>query len=269
MRLEGEVAGLKIAVSGKGGVGKTTLTVLLAREALSRGQRVLVVDADPDANVAATLGMDREPPPLSELHDLIGERTGGRGLVKLNPRVEDIPERFSLVKDGLRVVALGAVRLGGGGCACPENSFLRQLLLHLFLERDELVLVDMEAGVEHLGRGTVQGVDALLLVVDPDLRSLHTAERIVRLASQLNFHRVWAVGNKVGTVEDARRIQEALPAELPLLGTVGVWEDLRLSGTQGFTELPAGVSRQVAGLFTALQSSIGAKAAERRGREGS
>ncbi len=251
--MEGDLPGLKVAISGKGGVGKTTLTVLIAREARKRGQRVLVVDADPDANVAATMGLEKEPPPLAQLSELIGERTGGGGLVKLNPRVEDIPERFCAVKDGIRLVSLGAVRSGGGGCACPESSFLRQLLLHLLLERDELVLVDMEAGVEHLGRGTVQGVNALLLVVDPDLRSLHTAGRIAALAQDLNLGRVWAAANKVSSPEDAKCIEDALPGGVQLLGTVGAWDELRLAGTQGLGAVPSDLEREVGALLSGLE----------------
>ncbi len=261
------MSGLKIAVSGKGGVGKTTLTVLLAREARRKGQKVLVVDADPDANVAATMGLEKEPPPLSQLSELIGARTGREGLVKLNPRVEDIPERFSAMKDGIRLVTLGAVRSGGGGCACPESSFLRQLLLHLLLERDELVLVDMEAGGEHLGRGTAQGVNALLLVVDPDLRSLHTAGRIVRLAEDLNLSQVWAVANKVGSAADARRIEGAVPRGLRMLGTVGAWDELRLAGVHGLGAVPPELEREVGALLSALQGELGAARAGQAGSQ--
>ncbi|MFQ6034100.1 MAG: AAA family ATPase [Candidatus Bipolaricaulia bacterium] len=247
---------MKLAISGKGGVGKTTLTALLAREAVSRGYKVLAVDADPDANLASTLGIAEELTPLAELRDLIKERTGGvAGLFKLNPRVDDIPDRYSVCKDGVRLMVLGAIRRGGGGCACPESSFLRGLLAHMLLERDELVLVDMEAGIEHLGRGTAQGVEALLVVVDPDRRSLETAARIAGLAEEIGLRRVLAVGNRVHGPQDREYIEENLP-KLPLLGHIGYSEELRLSGREGLS-VPAGpLRREIEAIFNALRARL-------------
>ncbi|MGQ9602342.1 MAG: ATP-binding protein, partial [Candidatus Bipolaricaulia bacterium] len=257
------------AISGKGGVGKTTLVALLAREAVSRGYRVLAVDADPAANLAATLGIAEEITPLAELRDLIKERAGEAGLIKLNPKVDDIPERYSAYKDGIRVMVLGAIQRGGGGCACPENSFLRGLLRHLLLERDELVLVDMEAGIEHLGRGTAQGVEALIVVVDPDLRSLQTAAKIAKLAHEIGLERVLAVGNKVRDPSERDYIFSGLPKGLPLLGYISYSERLRLAGQEG--GLPALLEgplrlevEQIFSSLTELIRSISASAAEER-----
>lgn len=248
--------GLKVAVSGKGGVGKTTLTVLLAREAARQGQRVLLVDADPDANAAATLGLDREPAPLAEHTALIAERTGGdTGLVRLTPFVADIPDRFAVERDGVHLVTLGAVRAGGGGCACPESSFLKGLLSHFLLERDELVLVDMEAGIEHLGRGTARGVDVLLVVIDPDRRSLDTAARIARLARDLGMKRICAVANKVTASEDQARIATGLPTELPLLAALPAWPGLRLTGASGLPQPPPELAKGVAHLLAHLHGA--------------
>ncbi len=246
--------GLKLAVSGKGGVGKTTLTVLLAREAADRGHQVFLVDADPDANLAVSLGLDREPQPLVEHQELIAERTGGAaGLLRLNPRVEDIPDRYAVVHEGIRLVTLGAVRAGGGGCACPGSSFLKAFLTHLLLQRDELVLVDMEAGIEHLGRGTVQGVDGLLVVVDPDRRSQQTAVRISRLAGELGIRRVWVVANKLPTADDLTRIEAGLPEGLPLVGGLGVWEGLRVDEVGGIPDPPPAVAHGVDAILTRVQ----------------
>ena len=264
---------MKLAISGKGGVGKTTLAALLAREAVSRGFKVLAVDADPAANLAATLGIEEEITPLAELHDLIAERVGTvGGFFKLNPRVDDIPDRYSVYKDGIRVMVLGAIQKGGGGCACPENSFLRGLLRHLLLERDELVLVDMEAGIEHLGRGTAQGVDALLVVVEPDKRSLQTAARIRELAREIGLRRVLAIGNKVHDPSEREGIARGLPQDLPLLGPLSYSEQLRLSasssasgtgtgmGTGGGLPTPDSLEEPLRGeidrLFTALMELI-------------
>ena len=243
---------MKLAISGKGGVGKTTLVALLAREAVSRGYKVLAVDADPDANLAATLGIEEEITPLAELRELIDERAGSGGLIKLNPRVDDIPDRYSIYKDGIRLMVLGAIRRGGGGCACPESSFLRELLAHLLLERDELVLVDMEAGIEHLGRGTAQGVDNLLVVVDPDRRSLETAARIKRLAQEIGLRSILAVGNRVHDPSDREYIEENLPPKLPLLGYISYSEGLRLSGRGGLPTPEGTLHREIAEIFTAL-----------------
>lgn len=263
------MAGLKVAVSGKGGVGKTTLSVLLAQEAARQGQKVLLVDADPDANVAATLGLEREPVPLAQHEELVGLRSGTDGMVNLTPRVDDIPDRFSETKDGVRVVSLGAVRSAGAGCACPESSFLRQLLLHLFLERDELVLVDMEAGIEHLGRGTVRGVHGLLLVVDPDRKSSQTAGRIVRLATELNLTRMWAVANKVSGSQELDRIQHHLPAGLPLLGRLSERRILRDAAPLSLAALPSDARQEVAELFSRLRQKSHTGGPQQAEREGS
>ncbi|MCR4403921.1 MAG: AAA family ATPase [Candidatus Acetothermia bacterium] len=256
---------MKLAISGKGGVGKTTLVALLAREAVSRGYRVLAVDADPAANLAATLGIEAEITPLAELQELIKERVGeAAGLIKLNPRVEDIPDRYSVYKDGIRVMVLGAIRKGGGGCACPENSFLRGLLRHLFLERDELVIVDMEAGIEHLGRGTAQGVDGLIVVVDPDPRSLQTAARISKLAREIGLRHVLAVGNRVREPLEREAIERGLPPDLPLLGSLSYSEQLRILSPGGLPQLePDGLLRhEIGAIFTSLTEAI--SGAERR-----
>jgi len=208
---------MKVAISGKGGVGKTTLTALLAQEAASQGFRVFAIDADPNPNLGIALAFETEPPPLVEMKDVIEERLGAlEGFFRLNPRVEDLPERFSIQQDGIRLLVMGGIRQGGAGCACPENTFLRSLLQHLVLARDEWVFVDLEAGLEHLGRATAQGVDALLIVVEPDRRSIETAQRIVALAEEIGLHRVYAVANKVRTPDDEAFVVEQLEDIKPL-----------------------------------------------------
>ena len=246
--------GLKLAISGKGGVGKTTLAALLARAAAEQGYRVLAVDADPDANLATTLGFPEEVTPLAELRELIAERAGSGGLIKLNPKVDDIPEQYSAYKDGIRLMVLGAVRAGGGGCACPENAFLKALLGHLLLERDEVVIVDMEAGIEPLGRGTVTGVDALLVVVDPDRRSLQTAQRVQRLARELGLERLLALANRVRGPQEEAFIRENLPPGLPLLGVVPYIEEIWRAAQEG--ALPPKVPEPVKELFDHLALSL-------------
>ena len=147
-----------------------------------------------------------------ENFELLAERVG-QGIIKLNPFVEDLVEKYGVEKDGIKVLVMGGIRAGGAGCACPANALLRGLLRHLVLEAGETVIVDLEAGVEHLGRATAQGVDALLVVVDPDFRSISAAEHMEKLAHQIGIPRILLVGNKIE--EDEREFAQRLPRGLP------------------------------------------------------
>ncbi len=195
---------MKLAISGKGGVGKTTVAAALARSWVQTGRKVLVVDADPDANLAIALGFpaDLTPKPIAEMTTLIEERTGAKvgvpgQMFKLNPRVDDIPDSFAVKHDGVGLMAMGKVKAGGAGCLCPENAFLKALMHHLIVERDEVVIVDMVAGTEHLGRGTASHVDAIVVVTEPTLAATETATRVSKFARQLGVKRVIVVGNKI------------------------------------------------------------------------
>jgi len=202
---------MKIAVSGKGGVGKSTVAGILAHFLARNGYKVLAVDADPDSNLASALGIPKSEAagivPISRQVELIKERTGAAPrqfgqLFKINPRVEDIPEEYSFPFRGIRLLVMGGVRKGGEGCACPENVLLRSLLSEIILNRDEAVIVDLEAGIEHLGRATASGIQEMLIVVEPGSRSVETALTIMRLSREIGLERFRIIGNKV---QDARQ----------------------------------------------------------------
>jgi CO dehydrogenase maturation factor len=215
---------VKIAISGKGGVGKTTVAAGLARCLRDLGHDVVAVDADPDANLAGTLGYrGPEITPLARLRALVEERVGGGdawgGFLRHNPRVDDIPEQLGVRVDGIRLLVMGTIERGRRGCACPENVLLREVLRHLIVEARQAVVVDMEAGIEHLGRGTAEGVEEMLVVVEPGWASVQTAARVARLAADLGIRHIRALGNKLATEEERRFLGESLQG-LELLGAL-------------------------------------------------
>lgn len=241
---------MKIAISGKGGVGKTTLAALIAQVYADAGRNVLAVDADPSPCLAGALGFPSELrtqlSPIAEMEDLIYERTGAKpgttgGFFTLNPRVDDIPERFSVSHRGVRLLEMGSVDLGGSGCICPESAMLKTLFTHLLFRKDDILILDMYAGVEHLGRATVDFVDAMLIVVEPTRRSLGTAAQIKALANDIGLKRLWLVGNKVRNAAEAAFLEAETP-RIPILGTLpadlAVQEADRL-GIAVFDHVPA------------------------------
>lgn len=232
---------MKIAISGKGGVGKTTIAGGLSRLLADKGMKVLAVDADPDANLASALGFTaaeaEKAVPLSSLKELITERTGVApgtvgGYFKLNPRVDDIPERFSIRRDNIRLLRLGTVEQGGSGCICPESTLLRSLMHHLLLELDEAVIMDMEAGIEHLGRGTAESVDALLVVIEPGRRSIQTAQAVKKLAGDIGIKNIFLVLSKIRDDTEEETLREQLP-DLPVIGIVHDHQSIRSSDLSG------------------------------------
>ena len=217
---------MKIAITGKGGVGKTTLTALLAQTYAVQSRDVLAVDADPSPCLAGALGFPPELRaklhPIAEMDALIEERTGAKpgtigGFFTINPRVDDIPERFSVIHRGVRLLEMGSVDLGGSGCICPESAMLKTLFTHLLFREDDILLLDMYAGVEHLGRATVDFVDAMLVVVEPTRRSLGTAAQIRKLANDIGLQRLYLVGNKVRNEDESKFLESETPG-LPLIG---------------------------------------------------
>jgi len=232
---------LKLAVGGKGGVGKTTITSLIARSiaALNKETKVIAIDADPVTNLAAALGIDESIPitPISELSDLIAERTGAKpgtmgGFFTLNPKVDDIPDRFSIEKDGVKLLVMGTVQNGGSGCICPEATILKALMNHLILARNEVVVMDMEAGIEHLGRATSGSVDALIVVVNPGKRSRVAADKIRKLGQDIGIKNIVVLGNRVRSDEDKRLIQDSMPG-YEILGFIPEMDEIARSDRDG------------------------------------
>lgn len=212
---------IKIAISGKGGVGKTTLSGTLARLFARKGYDVLAIDADPSMNLSSALGIKNPPLPLTEHKELIDERAGGpAGVFKLNPKVDDIVEKFGVIgPDNVKLLVLGTVEKGGSGCMCPASSFLRALMRHIILKLNSVVILDMEAGVEHLGRGTAKGIDHMIIVVEPGARSIETAGRIAELGRQIEITRFSVVINKAG--DDVEEIREKLKQyDLQVIGVI-------------------------------------------------
>jgi CO dehydrogenase maturation factor len=195
---------MKLAVSGKGGVGKTLLTAFLSNIFTESGYSVLAVDADSNPNLAVTLGFPQAEKitPISEMKELIEERTGARpgmsgSYFKLNPRVDDLPAKYWLEHKGIKLMVMGQIKRGGSGCYCPENVLVQALVSHLLLARNEVIILDMEAGIEHLGRATAKAVDRLIIVVEPGRRSVETAYRISELARDIGLRNIGLVGNKI------------------------------------------------------------------------
>jgi CO dehydrogenase maturation factor len=255
---------MKLAVSGKGGVGKTTLVAALSKLFADKGNQVIAIDADPDTNLASALGIKDADKiiPLVELKDLIRERTGSTSdeygkFFKLNPTVNDLPEKYSIFTNGLRLMTLGTIKRGGSGCACPEGVMLKALLNHLILQRDEVVIVDMEAGIEHLGRASIRAVTGLIVVVEPGKRSIQTAFQVKKLAGDLGIKTVYAVGNKVMNETHREFLKKELNG-IPLLGFISYNDkliELDLKGEAAFSNNEQLLS-EVSKIITKLKEYI-------------
>lgn len=214
---------MKIAITGKGGVGKTTFTSILSRLYAEEGKKVLAVDVDPDANLGLALGFSpeelKEIVPISQMKEMVNERTAANDasfskLYTLNPKVDDIPEKYAREHNGVKLLTLGTVDVGGSGCVCPEHVLLKRLIMHLVLRADEVVIMDMEAGIEHLGRGTAGSVDEFIVVIEPGARSIQTYEKVKQLATDLGVKQVKVVANKVRDEEDEEYIRQNIKDDL-------------------------------------------------------
>jgi CO dehydrogenase maturation factor len=232
---------MKIAITGKGGVGKTTVAAILARLYADEGRKVLAADVDPDANLGMALGFTPEEidsiTPISRMRELIAERTGAGAetfgkFFKINPKVDDIPDMLAKEKNGVKLLVMGTIETGGSGCVCPEHVMLKQVISHLIIRREDVVIMDMEAGLEHLGRGTSSIMDQFIVVVEPGERSIQTYHKVVQLAADLGIKKVRVVANKVRNEEDEIFIKSRIPEE-NLLGFVHYETDIAAADRAG------------------------------------
>lgn len=222
---------------GKGGVGKTTIGAALISLLIKRGQHVIALDADPNANLAAALGIPEDIQkkiiPISQQNKLIEERTGAKvkqygQVFKLNPEVSDIVEKYATIYNSIHLLVLGGLEKGGSGCACPENTFIRSLITDVILYKNETLFIDMEAGFEHLGRATAQGVDTVIVVLEPSNRSISTALRIKQMAADIHLTNLKIIANKVMNKTDENLLRNAFP-EIEFLGIIPYSEDIKIN----------------------------------------
>ena len=257
---------MKIAVSGKGGVGKTTLAGVLARILAHRGRKVLAIDADPDSNLASAIGLPKEIlaklSPIASMTSMIEERTGAKKgsygtMFKLNPKVDDLPDDMGVNYQGVKLLLLGCIPQGGGGCFCPENVLLKNLIRHLLVQREEALIIDMEAGLEHLGRGSTGYVDALVIVVEPGQRAINTAKQIKKLGEDLHIKKIMIVGNKVTSEEDRRIIEENL-SDFPVLGHMSFNSKVLQADREGKSpyDIDEKIKEEVGAILTELEKRI-------------
>ncbi len=220
---------MKIAVSGKGGVGKTTVTALLAYAFKSFGRNVFAVDVDPTPclsdSLCVPLDLREKLIPIVEMEDLIHERTGAKpgttgGFFTINPRVDDIPDRFSVEHNGIRVLELGAIETGGSGCICPESAMLKTLFTHLLFREEDVLLMDMYAGVEHISRATVDFIDLMVIVTEPSRRSIDAAKQMKKLSKEIGIKNIVGIVNKAVSEEDFKYVQ----SELDDMNIIGMFQ---------------------------------------------
>jgi len=257
---------MKIAVTGKGGVGKTTLSAVLSYLFASEGKKVIAVDADPDANLAQALGISQSDidkiRPIADIGELVEERTGVKpgsmgGIFKLNPKVDDLPEGLGFKIAGITLLIMGKAKTASSGCYCPENVLLRRLLKHLVVERDEVVVVDMEAGIEHLTRGTAEAVDAFIVVVEPGQRSIQTAHVVKEMAKGLGVKHVFVVANKVRNEKDIEFLKEHMK-DMDLIGFIKFNQSVMDADVRGGSpyEGTSGAVEEIKEIKNKLQSMI-------------
>lgn len=221
---------MKIAVSGKGGVGKTTIASSLVKLFAKSHEMVYAIDADPDACLAAAVGIDQETienlTPVVEMKDIIAEKSGGDGaFYSLNPEMDELFKDYSIEMDNIRFFRMGGIKQGGSACYCRENTFLNAFVSNLLFDKKSAVIMDMGAGIEHLTRGTARSVDIMLVVVEPSKNSVNTANLVKKLAFDIGIKKVRIIGNKIRNEKEKEFIKNSFHAE-EILGFVSFDEDV-------------------------------------------
>jgi CO dehydrogenase maturation factor len=253
---------MKIAITGKGGVGKTTVAAILARLYADEGRRVLAADVDPDANLGMALGFTTPEldgiVPISKMRALIHERTGANAetfgkFFKINPKVDDIPDTLAIEKNGVKLLVMGTIETGGSGCVCPEHAMLKRIISHLIIARDDVVIMDMEAGLEHLGRGTADSMDQFIVVVEPGERSIQTYHKVVELAADLGITKVRVIANKVRGTADEEYLRSRIPPST-LLGFVHICDEVTAADRAG--QSPYDTSKKTVEEIRAIKALI-------------
>ncbi len=254
---------MKIAISGKGGVGKSTVAAAIALLMAKNGNKVLAVDADPDANLASALGIPSDDQKrivtIAHNKELIEERTGAEinqygQMFKLNPEVSDIADKYAYNFKGVSLLVLGAIKGGGAGCACAESTLLKTLVQHLVLHQDEALVMDMEAGIEHLGRSTAGSVDEMIVVVEPGQRSIDSVKRIVRMSGEIGIRRIKLVINKVHSAADEDYIRQALP-DIEIIASIPFLEKLLQADRDGVSVLDV-ADAELLGIFQKILTGL-------------
>lgn len=238
---------MKLSVAGKGGVGKTLIAGTLARLFAQDGYNVLAIDNDNAMNMSYTLGIKSEVKekitPISDMKKLVKERTdvagGGTGIYNINPEVSDIPDRFKVPgPDGLELLVLGGIEEPSTGCLCPENALIRTLLHNLFIKRDEVVVVDFEAGLEHLGRGTAKGIDVMLVITEPSQKSLDLSKKIIELSKKLGVINIYLIANKISDENQLQIIHDRIEEwDVPLYHSVPMDPEIGAADLKGESPL--------------------------------
>jgi len=253
---------MKIAFTGKGGVGKTTLASLFIRTLAKTGKEVLAVDCDPTVNLARALGFSNaeKVTPIVEMQEMINERMGvaenDKTFFKLNPKIDDISGKFALDKGNIKLIVMGAVEKGGSGCMCPENAFVKNLLSHLIVKGGEHIVMDMEAGLEHLGRATAGSCDFVLTIVEPSVNAIETARKIKHFAGDIGIKKVYAIGNKTRSSRDADFIKRELK-DIKLIDTIDFNESfLDMDKDGALSEIPDKISSGLEGVRQFLEGEI-------------